>query len=275
MTRPQRKKLADSEGGRIIKNYDLADFTLLETVYSPNYEMPRHTHSLAHFSFVLQGGYVERSDGKTRAGKPSTLIVRSPEESHSVKFSNTGARIFGLIIKPDWMRRFQSGARRLDGTTDFDGDSAARLARRIYLEFRIMDEASPLAVEGLSLEIFAEASRRRQKQLKSSPPWLRVVKEFLHENFAVCPKINEIAAMVGVHPVHLSRAFRQKFHCTMSEYVRRLRIEAACVEILKSETPLSQIALNHGFYDQSHFTNHFKQIVGMTPAQYKTVFRPR
>jgi AraC family transcriptional regulator len=85
-------------------------------------------------------------------------------------------------------------------------------------------------------------------------------------------ELNHLAQTVGIHPVHLAREFRRFFQCTMGEYVRRLRVESACQEIIKAELPLSEIALKYGFYDQSHFTNIFKQLTGMTPAHYKSVF---
>lgn len=85
--------------------------------------------------------------------------------------------------------------------------------------------------------------------------------------------VNSIAEKVGVHPVYIARQFRKHYHCTMGEYVRRLRVEAAGREISESDTPLSEIASLFGFYDQSHLTNTFKRLTGMTPAEYRRAFR--
>ncbi|MBA3784476.1 MAG: helix-turn-helix domain-containing protein, partial [Acidobacteria bacterium] len=51
--------------------------------------------------------------------------------------------------------------------------------------------------------------------------------------------------------------------------VRRLRVENACREMIKSETSLVEIALAAGFSSQSHFSSVFKRMTGMTPAMYR------
>ena len=92
----------------------------------------------------------------------------------------------------------------------------------------------------------------------------------LVEHFSETLKLTQIAAEVGVHPVYLATAFRRKFGVTVGEFVRRLRIEHACAELKKKDLPLSAIALQAGFADQSHFSKVFKSYVGMTPREYRT-----
>jgi AraC-like DNA-binding protein len=74
---------------------------------------------------------------------------------------------------------------------------------------------------------------------------------------------------------HLARAFREHYGCSIGEYVRRLRIEAACEELSRANKPLSAIAAAAGFYDQAHFTNVFKAHVGVTPGQFRAFRRAR
>jgi AraC family transcriptional regulator len=83
------------------------------------------------------------------------------------------------------------------------------------------------------------------------------------------PKFSELATTVGVHPVHLSRAFRAAYGCTPGEYLRRLRIEHAQRLLAESRMPLAQVACAVGYYDQSHFTAVFRRLTGSTPAQYR------
>jgi AraC family transcriptional regulator len=72
-----------------------------------------------------------------------------------------------------------------------------------------------------------------------------------------------------VHPVHLAREFRRFEHCTIGEYVRRLRIEQACRRLTHSTDPIAAIAAEAGFADQSHFARTFKRVVGMSPVQFR------
>ena len=107
----------------------------------------------------------------------------------------------------------------------------------------------------------------------AAPPWLRQAREIIVEHFSETLKLTQIAAEVGVHPVYLATAFRQKFGVTVGEFVRQLRIEHACAELIKGDLPLAAIALQAGFADQSHFSKVFKLYVGMTPHKYRNIVR--
>jgi AraC family transcriptional regulator len=71
-----------------------------------------------------------------------------------------------------------------------------------------------------------------------------------------------------VHPVYLATAFRQHYRTTVGDYIRTLRIDFACREMLRSDRPLAEIAMEAGFADQSHFSKAFKRIVGVPPSEY-------
>ncbi|HMF57435.1 MAG TPA: AraC family transcriptional regulator [Pyrinomonadaceae bacterium] len=133
------------------------------------------------------------------------------------------------------------------------------------------DAAATLALESLALELLAIASRRSgsQKHHRDAPLWLRSVRDALHDRFKEQFSIGELSAFARVHPVYLARAFRAYYSCTPGMYLRRLRIEWASRQLTDSERPLSEIAQDAGFYDQSHFTRAFKQATGLTPAQFR------
>lgn len=136
-----------------------------------------------------------------------------------------------------------------------------------------MDAVAPLMIESLALEIVAAASRHASPARERPPRWLEQAREMLHATFAGQVTLAGVARTVGVHPVYLAARFRRHYHCTVGEYVRRLRLEAAVREVSGTNRPLSEIAAASGFYDQSYFTNVFKRHVGMTPAQYRAAFR--
>jgi AraC family transcriptional regulator len=236
--------------------------------------MPRHTHELAHISIVLRGAYAERYGRRERLAEPSILVIHPPDEDHSVTFKSAGAHVFSIHLKPLWLERVRDYSEILDSPADFCGGYPASLALRLYREFCQMDAVAPLMIESLALEIIAAATRRARPASEQTPRWLEQARELLHATFTGPVTLAAVGAAVGVHPVYLAAQFRQHYHCTVGEYVRRLRIEAACREVSASDAPLSEIASANGFYDQSHFTNVFKRHTGMTPAQYRAAFRP-
>ncbi|MGQ0760818.1 MAG: helix-turn-helix transcriptional regulator [Acidobacteriota bacterium] len=174
------------------------------------------------------------------------------------------------------MRRIREYSTVLEDSAEVQSGVVAWLATRLFKEFHREDEASLLAIEGLTLEMLCEVSRRPVRVSKPTPPrWLEPAREFLHSHFSGPMTLSEVARAAGTHPTHLARVFRQYYHCTMGEYVRRLRIEFACREASLTDATLVDIALAAGFYDQSHFSRTFKQIMGLTPGQYRAAFRSR
>jgi len=259
--------------GNNLKTYEIAEFIFSECVYLPDSKIAKHSHSNAYFSINLQGGYTETYGNKTRECPIQTVVFHPEGEVHADHFSKDGGRIFRFEIKPeilDWVRKRSDG---LSEPVASQGGLLARLATKLYKEFRLMDSLSPLVIEGTALEILAEISRQnvRDKYLKP-PVWLKQARELLHTRYTENLNFTSIADSLDVHPVYFSRAFRKFYGCTIGEYVRYLRVESASRQLINSNDSLVFIALACGFSDQSHFTKTFKNATGITPAQYRIAF---
>jgi len=72
-----------------------------------------------------------------------------------------------------------------------------------------------------------------------------------------------------VHPAYLARTFRSHFGTPLGSYARRLRLTWAASQLSSTDDPIARIALEAGFFDQSHFTRAFRQSYGMTPLAYR------
>jgi AraC family transcriptional regulator len=247
---------------------------LSESTYPANLRMPSHAHEQAYLGIVLSGGYTERVGRKTRECKSMTTAFHPRGESHSVVFHGSPVRIFRVEITGEWRERAGRCVNLPDEPTESDGGPLASLALRLHNEFRTRDSWSGLAIEGLALEITAELARYcTKKSGNQAPAWLDEVRQRLVSRIADTPRLTDLAASAGVHPVHLAREFRKHFRCTIGDFIRRVRVEFACYQISETDAPLSEVALAAGFYDQSHFSNVFRRVTGMTPTAYRTICR--
>lgn len=264
------------ESARTPKQSKVTGLTFWETVYAPDSRMGAHAHPNAFVYLVLQGGLTERCDGQVRTALASTLIYHPPGQVHANHFLGSGARAFNVALDARWQGRLHEYALTLDAPAYFHGGRLSGLAAQLYQEAQEADSASALVAEGLALELLGEIARGCAPAAERQPPrWLRQVRELLQSQFAASLSLEEIAAVAGVHPVHLGSVFRQHYGCTVGDTVRRLRIDYACRRLAHSEDSLAEIALDAGFAHQSHFTRTFKRLTGTTPAQYRKIFSPR
>lgn len=255
--------------GQTVRSLKIADFILTETAFDANTRLSRHAHENSYFCFVIQGIYTERYGSREVVCRPSALTFRPSEQTHESLVHGIDTRVFVLEISSQWIERLRADSLTLESAPESCGSVSTRICSGLIREFNKTDSAAKLAIEGLALELLAEGARLCSKGIGTLPPWLRQAREMIFEHFPEALKLTQIAAEVGVHPVYLATAFRQKFGVSIGEFIRRLRVEHACAELTKGELSLSAIALQAGFVDQSHFSKTFKSYMGMTPANYR------
>jgi AraC family transcriptional regulator len=255
---------------------EVAGLIIAESIYAPGLDIPVHHHAHAFFYFVLEGHCEEVGGQKTSTCGPSTLVFHPVGESHANRWPGSGGRALHIEISRARAERISEYAPIPDKGVEFRGGAAPRLAMRLYREYTRPDGASPLALEGLALEVMAEAFRQGIAAPECSfPRWLVRTRELLNDRLDEALTLGEIAATVGVHPVHLARTFRRKYGCPPGEYLRRVRIEFARQKLAETDSPLAEIAVAAGFSDQSHLTKTFRRYHGMTPGEYRRSLRPR
>lgn len=261
--------------GQTLQAHDLSGFRLTETTYVPGLKLPRHAHELAKYCFVLAGSFTETVGSQCVVRQPLTLVFHPADTTHEEAHHAAGHH-FLMEIDARWLDRAREYSAVLDQPVDLSGGASIGLATRLFDEFKHLDGLSPLAMEGLLLELMAETSRRSLGVLDRRPPhWLKQVDELLHARFADNVALGDLAAAVGVHTVHLARVFRKFYGCSIGDYVRQLRIEFASRELATTDLPLAEIAAAAGFADQSHFSRTFKQHTRLLPTEFRNLFRPR
>lgn len=254
------------------KSIEVGDFILTETVRSPGLKIPFHYHRHTNISFVLYGSFVETIGRKAFELKAGSTVFRPAGEAHENQYGIEHSKSLIIEVGERRLKELSEKSDLLLQTAHIRDNAMSNLWLRLHNEFRQIDDASPLAIEGLILEMLAQGIRQNPNRLlKKEPIWLKQAREFIHAEFSQSFGLAQVAKAVGVHPAHLAKVFRLHYRCTLGEYVRRLRLERAEDELGKSDKPISQIALDAGFYDQSHFTNHFKLRNGLTPSEFRAL----
>ena len=103
---------------------------------------------------------------------------------------------------------------------------------------------------------------------RADPPAVIKARSYLRQTLSANVSLEEVAAVAGYSPFHFLRIFRREVGLTPHGYQLKVRIDRA-LELLEAGGPLVDVALDCGFADQSHLTRRFKQVVGVTPGEYR------
>ncbi|MBB3331563.1 AraC-like DNA-binding protein [Halomonas campaniensis] len=86
--------------------------------------------------------------------------------------------------------------------------------------------------------------------------------------------VRDLAAVTRLSLGHFAHAFKRTFGIPPLAHVTRRRLARACERMLAGDEPLSRIAQECGFCDQSHFTRHFHRSLGMAPQHWRRLHAP-
>jgi AraC family transcriptional regulator len=255
-----------SLGARRAMRREVPGFGVRWLDFAPATRLPTHAHATVCIAVVLSGGF-EGTWGRRQGSAPAgTLIVEPAGEPHANRFVDAkGTHV--VAIQPT-------------GDLATDADQACRgmrpdavsVAWRIASELSRPDDVTPIALEGLALELLAIASRSGAAPEPHSA-WLARATELVDEEYARPLALSALAAEVGIHPVHLARGFRARHGRSVGSYLREVRVRRAAERLAATNESIADIALAVGFADQSHMNRWFVRLMGTTPGAYRRVLR--
>jgi PAS domain S-box-containing protein len=123
----------------------------------------------------------------------------------------------------------------------------------------------------------AGAMRDVEKASDLLAPYREMEAVLSHSLTGYRQKINfrQLAHLASLSLSQLDRRFKRLFQVTPQQFLLRVRTNAACQLLATTDRSILQIALEVGFYDQSSFTKHFRQRMGITPTAYRRRYRRR
>jgi AraC family transcriptional regulator len=239
---------------------DAGRFSVSDVLFAGGRHLPLHAHPYGCVAVVVEGVVRKRFTGSELDAEAGVILTMPAQEPHQDRFGPDGARI--VVVE-------SCSVARLGGFRDWN---AVLLAWRAARELAEPDEFTPLALEGLALELTALAERLPDERRRASAR-LELARAYIHDRLHEAPAATEVADAAGLHPAHLARSFRACYGETMGGYARRLRIEWAAARLVATDVPLARLAAEAGFADQSHFTRAFKRRFGVPPGRYRALLR--
>lgn len=98
------------------------------------------------------------------------------------------------------------------------------------------------------------------------------IKAYLDEHYLEDIDLQTISKHFGITEVHCIRLFKNKFGIPVHSYVLNKRVHHA-KELLNQNISIVEVALQSGFFDQSHLNRSFKRVFQLTPKEFqKNIF---
>ncbi len=95
---------------------------------------------------------------------------------------------------------------------------------------------------------------------------------FIKKNYREDLSLDHVAKNVFVSNYYLSHLFRDELNMTFSDYVNKVRMDAAIKLMKESNMAIQQISIQCGFADSGYFTKIFKKYHGITPKKYMSLY---
>lgn len=253
----------------------VSDIRLTALRYAPFTERTRTRCPDGQLWFLLGGGWTTWIPGQPRRETPQlALSFHPPGEQNRQLVGVNGAKLFSIQVPPIMLRDPSAFLRIPTESMQHEQGPANRSVSRLLAAFLSGDQAAELLIEEeLPTLLESLAARPKNHAVRRERGWVRTVTELLHDRYAEKLSLREIAALVGVHPVHLATAFRQTTGYAIGEYLRQIRLEATFRQLCATDRDLAEIAFAAGFYDQAHFSRLFKAHYHASPREFRRSLR--
>lgn len=257
--------IAEFFKNRIVRQRKAGEFLLCELRCEPHTYLQIRSCN-AHIMFVVRGS-LETHSSQRHIHEEGAVVFHPIGESHTYQFSPEPNCILCIELREPTVSRLTLTGLSFSESAARRGGAAGLLGRRLFMYFRKNNGTSALAIEGLVLQLIAELLSR---ELSSDPRSFPVrAAEFIKEHYPDPLSLERLAAILGIHPVHLAKSFRRSHGCTVGEYIRRVRIDEASKRLISSQMSIARVAAACGYSDHSHLCRVFRAYLGVSPKVFR------
>lgn len=239
------------------------------------YQYPPHVHEEYSIGLMLGGTEATACRGTSHTAFPGSLVLINADEVHSSRSIKTEYRIIKVRSKTLKQIALELAGHHRERPyfpkLVINDVSIFRLLLDLHLKLEQNDSALEQEFEfistiGLLLTRHAKDHFSLQPRGKE-PHYVKLTRDYLRSHYAENVSLAQLTSITSLSPFHLLRVFRDQVGCPPHEYQTQLRI-AHARKLMRKGSSLAEVALETGFFDQSHFSRNFKRIVGVTPGQY-------
>lgn len=237
-----------------------------------HHRFPPHLHDEYVIGINEYGEESFLCRGKVWRASPLELQLINPGEVHTGATTTPVQAYRAIYLEPQVVRSLFGTGRAapwFKSPLRDDAEMAGRLLDAHRALMRDEDDAAAHAqlIETLGELLGRHAAAREDECRAELRPEVASTRDHICAHYARRLGLDALAERVSLSPHHLLRLFRDQIGVPPHRFLLQVRIEKA-QELLETGAPLVDVALAVGFCHQSHFTEHFRRLVGVTPGCY-------
>lgn len=249
----------------------------IELVYGHcnNYSAPLHTHAELMIGMVTCGEEVVTIGNKTEHLKPGAIYCCQPDQAHTGGSVRKNPYSYAsLYIKQRFIRELAGGQLPDIRERFIHNPSITQAFQKLLglLQSKAdIDTKESELVDFLNSAVFKPKTDNASKT--HAGHLAKRIKGYIRDHFHLPITVNDLAALTSLHPHYLNDVFKQAESITPYAYLIATRLNMAQHYLRQGARP-GQVAIECGFYDQSHLNRHFLRTFGHTPAQFQASIFP-
>lgn len=244
--------------------------------------IPKHWHRSVEILIPRIGGTIAWVEGVEYTVQADDFLIINSKEIHACRSYEVTRPYFGyaIQIKYDFLKACFPELDAYAFTPKLEGNQKQEmlhLMNKIIASSFDNKDFSHLQLHGATYDLLYQllakycfkktngcviySTKHKEKLVK--------VLSYLDETLSEPFDAKDIAAHFHLSYGYLAKLFKTYVHMTMKEYVDNQRIERAKKDLLMSDKPIIDIALDHGFVSTKAFYREFKKHHPLTPKEYR------
>lgn len=217
---------------------------------SVSYSYPRHNHiNMYSIGVLLSGELLLGLDNADIHCQIASPFIIPPYVSHSITTKGTYDMLMLCINK----QTFADPCFKI---------KFSAFIKKVLIKKFITDK------EYRILENYIYALKMEDIHMENLAPWITKVIQQLEYSPEQDFKIEDMAKATNISKYYFIRKFKEEVGLTPHQFQTQNRVRKAGRK-LKEHQKLTKVAMDTGFYDQSHFIRHFEKNVNLSPSIYK------
>jgi AraC-like DNA-binding protein len=210
--------------------------------------------------------FVKDNEGRFVAANDATLVLLGCSHEHELlgktDYELVAAYLADLYYKDDRdvIERGKSIVNKVELVTRDDLSVFWSTTTKIPLFDK---SGNIIGLEGTTREFKAASSAL------GPFPELSIAIDYVEAHYAEKITVAQLAEISGMQLRTFERQFKKRFNLSPIAFIKKVRINAACRDLIHTDHSLTHIASDAGFCDQSYMTREFARIMKVTPQVYR------